>query len=96
MYFPPMSDLTPDALRRTALLLDEEAANVRRAVQGLDDLAGPTTWEGGTPRRITGDVRHAVATARRAAQHLEQTAALARSRAADAALAETLSGLPPS
>lgn len=91
-----MSDIAPDALRRTAQLLEEEAASVRRAVAGLAELTGPTTWEGGTPRRITGDVHEAVATARRAAEQLEASATLARHRAAVELPGASVSVAPPS
>jgi hypothetical protein len=94
MYFRIMPDLTPEALRRTAAQLEEEAAAVRRAVHGLTDLAGPHAWEGAQPRRVAQQVADAVSSARHAADLLDAQRATAVARAGELERAHTLRSLP--
>jgi hypothetical protein len=89
-----MSDITPELLRRTAHQLEEDAAAVRRAVDGLTDLAGPHAWEGAQPKRVAADVEDTVHAVRRAAERLEGEALVARARATELARVEALASLP--
>jgi hypothetical protein len=89
-----MSEMNPEALRRIAAQLEQEAAVVRRAVHGLSDLTGPHAWEGAQPRRVAQQVADAVRSARQASDLLEAERATAVARAGELERARTLGSLP--
>jgi hypothetical protein len=90
-----MPATTPDELRHAAHALEQQAEEVRRAVRGLLDLTGPSTWAGGAPRRLTDELEQGVHLAQRAADQLDADAATVRTRAGELQRAQALSSLPP-